>query len=86
MGTPTINLEWIQKVGRDSAERGHDLKILPSILRRMDDYVNYIVPQFSRTDVNLQRVPLVDTSNPFAFNSEISPEDTLIVVDLKITL
>ena len=81
--TPTINLEWIQKVKR-LAERGHDLKnIASSILRRMDDYVNYIIPQFSRTDVNFQRVPLVDTSNPFAINSEISPEDTLIVVRFK---
>jgi len=30
----------------------------------MPDYVNYICPQFSRTHVNFQRVPLVDTSNP----------------------
>ena len=82
--TPTINLEWIQKIRRDSADRGHNLKnIASSILRRMDDYVNYIIPQFSRTDVNFQRVPLVDTSNPFAINSEILPEDTLIVVRFK---
>jgi phosphoribulokinase len=31
----------------------------------MPDHVNYICPQFSRTHVNFQRVPTVDTSNPF---------------------
>ena len=34
-----------------------------TILRRMPDYVNYIVPQFAHTHVNFQRVPMVDTSN-----------------------
>ena len=39
--------------------------VIDTILRRMPDYVNYICPQFSRTHVNFQRVPTVDTSNPF---------------------
>lgn len=64
--TPTINLEWIQKIDRDTSERGYQPEdVAKTILRRMPDYINYIVPQFSRTDVNFQRVPLVDTSNPF---------------------
>ena len=64
--TPTINLEWIQKIDRDTRERGYKPEdVAKTILRRMPDYVNYVVPQFSRTDVNFQRVPLVDTSNPF---------------------
>jgi phosphoribulokinase len=46
----------------------------------MPDYVNYITPQFSHTDVNFQRVPLVDTSNPFVIRDIPSPEQTLAVV------
>ncbi len=63
---PTINLEWIQKLHRDKVGRGYTSEaVVDTILRRMPDYVNYICPQFSRTHVNFQRVPIVDTSNPF---------------------
>jgi phosphoribulokinase len=63
---PIINLEWIQKIQRDKSQRGYTTEeITDTILRRMPDYVNYICPQFSRTHVNFQRVPTVDTSNPF---------------------
>ena len=63
---PIINLEWIQKIHRDRTTRGHsDEAIVATILRRMPDYIQHICPQFSRTDVNFQRVPHVDTSNPF---------------------
>ena len=59
---PIINLEWIQKVHRDTAERGYSPEaVTDTILRRMYDYTHYIVPQFSRTDINFQRVPTVDT-------------------------
>ena len=64
--TPVINLEWIQKLHRDKATRGYSAEAVTDvILRRMHDYVNYICPQFSRTHINFQRVPVVDTSNPF---------------------
>ena len=63
---PIINLEWIQKLHRDKNMRGYSQEaVVDTILRRMPDYVNYICPQFSRTHVNFQRVPTVDTSNPF---------------------
>ena len=63
---PVINLEWIQKINRDCRYRGYSLEAVTDvILRRMHDYVHYITPQFSRTHVNFQRVPIVDTSNPF---------------------
>jgi phosphoribulokinase len=63
---PIVNLEWIQKIYRDNAERGYSAEaIVDTILRRMPDYVNHIAPQFSRTHINFQRVPTVDTSNPF---------------------
>jgi phosphoribulokinase len=71
---PVINLEWIQKLQRDKAERGYTAEaVTETILRRMPDYVNYICPQFSRTHVNFQRVPMVDTSNPFIARSSRRP-------------
>ena len=78
---PVINLEWIQKICRDTDERGHDAEaVMHTILRRMPDYVNHIVPQFSRTDINFQRVPLVDTSNPFVVREIPTPEESLVVI------
>jgi phosphoribulokinase len=78
---PVINLEWIQKIKRDTDERGHaPEEVMGTILRRMPDYVTYITPQFSRTDVNFQRVPLVDTSNPFVVRDIPAPEESLVVV------
>lgn len=79
--TPTINLEWIQKIDRDTRERGYKPEdVAKTILRRMPDYVNYVVPQFSRTDVNFQRVPLVDTSNPFHAAHVPSNKESFVVV------
>lgn len=79
--TPVINLEWIQKINRDTAERGYRTEeVTATILRRLPDYVNHITPQFSRTDINFQRVPLVDTSNPFVVREIPLPEETLFVV------
>lgn len=72
---PIINLEWIQKIHRDKAVRGYTVEgATQMILRRMHDYTHYITPQFSRTDINIQRVPTVDTSNPFAA-TEIPTDD-----------
>jgi len=51
---PIINLEWIQKLHRDkeASRLFAGGRSSTAILRRMPDYVNYICPQFSRTDVN----------------------------------
>lgn len=63
---PVVNLEWIQKLHRDKNQRGYSTDAIQDvILRRMHDYVHVIMPQFSNTDINFQRVPVVDTSNPF---------------------
>lgn len=81
---PTINLEWIQKLMRDTQERGHTLaSVQTTILRRMHDYVHTIVPQFSRTHINFQRVPIVDTANPFAAKDIPLPNETLVVVSFR---
>lgn len=82
--TPTVNLEWIQKIRRDTDERGYDAsEVTRTILRRLPDYAHYIAPQFSRTDVNFQRVPLVDTSNPFMLQDIPKPEESLLVIHLN---
>jgi phosphoribulokinase len=78
---PTINLEWIQKLYRDRNSRNHSQEaIVDTILRRMPDYVNYIVPQFSRTHVNFQRVPIVDTSNPFIARTIPTLDESMLVI------
>jgi len=81
---PVVNLEWIQKIHRDAAERGYSAEVIvDTILRRMPDYVNYVTPQFSRTDINFQRVPLVDTSNPFIARDIPTPDESLVVVRFR---
>jgi phosphoribulokinase len=78
---PVVNLEWIQKIHRDAAERGYSAEaIVDTILRRMPDYVNYITPQFSRTHINFQRVPTVDTSNPFIARDIPTPDESFVVI------
>jgi phosphoribulokinase len=79
--TPTINLEWIQKLDRDQKDRGHSVDdVTQTILRRMPDYVEHIVPQFSRTHINFQRVPTIDTSNPFSNSGIPTASQSLIVI------
>ena len=81
---PIVNLEWIQKIHRDNAQRGYSAEAtVDTILRRMPDYVNYITPQFSRTDINFQRVPTVDTSNPFISRDIPTPDESFIVIRFK---
>ncbi|MCB1874408.1 MAG: phosphoribulokinase [Chromatiales bacterium] len=81
---PIVNLEWIQKIHRDKAERGYSAEaIVDTILRRMPDYVNYITPQFSLTDVNFQRVPTVDTSNPFIARDIPTPDESFVVIRFR---
>lgn len=78
---PVINLEWIQKIHRDKSKRGYTTEaVTDTILRRMHDYVHYICPQFTRTHVNFQRVPTVDTSNPFIARHIPSADESLVVI------
>jgi len=78
---PVINLEWIQKLWRDKSKRGYSTEaVTDTILRRMPDYVNYICPQFIHTHVNFQRVPMVDTSNPFISRDIPSPDESMVVI------
>ncbi len=78
---PVINLEWIQKLHRDRSMRGYSTEaVTDTILRRMPDYINYITPQFSRTHINFQRVPTVDTSNPFVARFIPTPDESFLVI------
>ena len=78
---PVINLEWIQKLYRDKNVRGYSAEaVTDTILRRMPDYVNYICPQFAHTHVNFQRVPVVDTSNPFIARDIPSADESICVI------
>ena len=78
---PVINLEWIQKIQRDKTARGYTSEaITDTILRRMPDYINYICPQFAQTDINFQRVPIVDTSNPFIARWIPTADESMVVI------
>ncbi|MFO1380343.1 MAG: phosphoribulokinase [Chitinivorax sp.] len=81
---PIINLEWIQKLQRDKQRRGYSTEaVMDTILRRMPDYVKYICPQFSETHINFQRVPTVDTSNPFTTRYIPTPDESFVVIRFK---
>jgi phosphoribulokinase len=81
---PIVNLEWIQKMHRDMKERGYTVTdVTQTILRRMPDYVNYILPQFSHTHINFQRVPTVDTSNPLMARDIPNAEESFVVIRFR---
>jgi len=81
---PILNLEWIQKLHRDKSTRGYSQEaVVDTILRRMPDYVNYICPQFGETHINFQRVPTVDTSNPFIARYIPTADESFVVIRFK---
>jgi phosphoribulokinase len=78
---PVINLEWIQKIHRDRSIRGYSTEaVIDVILRRMPNYARYICPQFTHTDINFQRVPTVDTSNPFAARWVPTADESMVII------
>jgi len=81
---PVINLEWIQKFHRDKSTRGYSTEaVTDTILRRMPDYINYICPQFSKTDINFQRIPTVDTSNPFIAQWIPTADESMVIIRFR---
>ncbi|MDB5396813.1 MAG: cbbP [Rhodospirillales bacterium] len=81
---PVINLEWIQKIHRDQSTRKYSTEaVMDTILRRMPDYVHYVCPQFTETDINFQRVPTVDTSNPFIARWIPTPDESIVVIRFR---
>src|SRR3989344_393274 len=81
---PVVNLEWIQKIHRDTNVKGHSPEaVTNTILRRLRDYTDYITPQFSLSDINFQRVPVVDTSNPFIARDEPTLWESVVVIRFR---
>jgi len=81
---PIVNLEWIQKIIRDTHSRGHSREaVTASIVRSMEDYISFITPQFSRTHINFQRVPTVDTSNPFSAKAIPTLDESFVVIRFR---
>lgn len=81
---PVVNLEWIQKIHRDTAMRGYSSEaVVENILSRMHDYVHFMTPQYTNTDINFQRVPLVDTSNPFVARDVPTPDESVVVIRIR---
>ena len=81
---PVINLEWIQKIHRDKSTRGYSTEaVTDTILRRMPDFLHYITPQFTRTHINFQRVPIVDTSNPFIARFIPTLDESFLVIRFR---
>lgn len=81
---PTINLEWVQKIHRDTRDRGYKQEdVRDTIYRRMYDYMHYILPQFSNTHINFQRIPLTDTSNPFDTSTIPTADQSLVMINFQ---
>lgn len=81
---PIVNLEWIQKIHRDTNKRGYSQEaVVQTIINRMEDYVQDIVPQFSHTHINFQRIPLVDTSNPFIARDVPTEDESMVVIHFR---
>jgi len=81
---PVINLDWIQKIHRDTDARGYTTEaVTDTILRRMHAYVHCICSQFTETDINFQRVPVVDTSNPFIARWIPTADESLVVIRFR---
>lgn len=81
---PVVNLEWIQKIHRDKQERGYPAEeTVDSILRRLPDYVKYITPQFSRTNINFHRIAMVDTSDPFIARDIPTLDESMMVIRFR---
>lgn len=81
---PTINLEWVQKIHRDTRDRGYRSEdVMDVIYRRMYDYMHYILPQFSVTHINFQRIPLTDTANPFSVTAIPTADQSLVMIHFQ---
>ncbi|WP_428604641.1 phosphoribulokinase [Sedimenticola sp.] len=81
---PIVNLEWIQKIHTDIRNRGYTLDAVRAVIQhRLHDYVHYITPQFSNTDINFQRIPLVDTSNPFEAQDMPENDESMVVISFR---
>lgn len=81
---PAINLEWIQRIHRDfHCKQETTEEVTQDIIRRLQDYIHFMIPQFSLTDINFQRMPVVDTSNPFMVRDVPLDSESVVVVRFR---
>lgn len=81
---PLMNLEWIQKIHRDTNMRGYSTEaVVDTILNRMHDYVHYILPQFRISDINFQHVAVVDTSDPAVARDVPTLDERVVVIRFR---
>ena len=87
LGQPLSPLDQLEnergqyQLHRDKADRGYTMEaVMDTILRRMPDYTRYICPQFTETDINFQRVPTVDTSNPFTARWIPTADELMVII------
>ncbi len=81
---PAINLEWIQRIHHDQINYKQSAEqITANILEQLQDYIDFMVPQFSITDINFQRIPVVDTSNPFDQQKVPTEKESIVVISFK---
>ncbi|MBI1422129.1 MAG: phosphoribulokinase [Gammaproteobacteria bacterium] len=81
---PAINLEWIQRIHRDfHCKQETPEEVTRDIIERLQDYIHFIIPQFSLTDINFQRMPVVDTSNPFIAREVPTETESVVVIRFR---
>lgn len=81
---PNINLEWIRKINRDTSLRNYsEEQVKQFILDRMHDYASYITPQFSRTHINFQMIPVIDTTDPFTLRKPPTEDECQLVIHFQ---
>lgn len=81
---PIMNLEWIQKIHRDTKVRGHSEEaVVAQILDRMHDYVRFLLPQFKISDINFQHVAVVDTSDPVIARDVPTLDERMVVIRFR---
>lgn len=81
---PAINLEWIQRIQHDQHNRKQSAEqVTANILDQLQDYIHFIIPQLSITDINFQRMPVVDTSNPFDQRAVPTEKESIVVISFK---
>lgn len=80
---PSINLEMMRRIDRDLRKGISQEEVRQIVLDRLPDYVKYITPQFGRTHINFQFVPIVDTSNPFQFDDVPTLDECFLVIHFQ---
>jgi len=81
---PAINLQWIQRIHHERVLRKRSAQqTTDHIVQQLQDYIHFIVPQFSLCDINFQRMPVVDTSNPFEADRVPADFESMLVVSFR---